>query len=150
MNFKTTLIIIFTGVKLYKCFIYLRGKINKTHKIQKMKTCFADEDDEEYKKTIKLSNMINSYLTDNLIMENENTIQKNKPLYTLIWYDCINCKKLLNDMDKLNLKKIYVNEGLYYDVTDTNKKYIKPLLYKDSEFMGDTLFDIYTTIYSEC
>ena len=107
-----------------------------------IKTCSADEED-------NCKNKIENYIIDSIIVENENIFEKNKPLYTLIWYDCVNCKKLLDDMDKLHLKKIYVNEGLFYDITDLNKKYVKPLLYRNSDFIGDTLFDIYTAIYSE-
>ena len=97
MNFITLLIIIFTGVNVCKSFIYLQNKINKTNKIlehsyKKMKTCFEDDDDDNYKKTVTMSNFINNYLMDNLIKENKNASQKNKPLYTLFWYYCVNCK----------------------------------------------------------
>ena len=52
-------------------------------------------------------------------------------------------------MEKLHLKKIYIDEGKIYDINDYNKKYIKPHLYKNSEYLGDNLFDIYSAIYSE-
>ena len=70
------------------------------------------------------------------------------PLYTLIWYDCDSCKKLLQDMEILQLKNVYINGGEYfYDVDDLNSKFNTPLLYKEEVFIGDNLFDIYAEIY---
>jgi hypothetical protein len=64
--------------------------------------------------------------------------KKDESLYTLIWYNCEQCKKLLADMESLNLKTLYIN-------IDINK----PLLYKDDEFIAEELFDIYKEIYKE-
>jgi len=81
------------------------------------------------------------------LLNNYNIILE-KPLYTLIWYDCEKCKKLLDDMDKLNLKNIYINGGYYfYDITNTEGLFDDPLLYKDDDLIGDNLFDIYNEIY---
>jgi hypothetical protein len=81
------------------------------------------------------------------LLNNYNIIIQ-KPLYTLIWYDCEKCKKLLDDMDKLNLKNIYINGGYYfYDITNSEGLFDDPLLYKDDDFIGDNLFDIYSEIY---
>ena len=71
-----------------------------------------------------------------------------KPLYTLIWYDCEPCKKLLYDMENLQLKNVYINGGEYfYDIEDIDSKFNTPLLYKEEVFIGDNLFDIYAEIY---
>jgi hypothetical protein len=72
----------------------------------------------------------------------------NQPLYTLIWYDCEQCKKLLNDMEDLCLKNVYINGGSYfYDIEDVDSKFNTPLMYKEDIFIGDNLFDIYAEIY---
>ena len=72
----------------------------------------------------------------------------NQPLYTLIWYDCEQCKKLLNDMEDLCLKNVYINGGSYfYDIEDVDSKFNTPLKYKEDIFIGDNLFDIYAEIY---
>jgi hypothetical protein len=74
----------------------------------------------------------------------------NIPLYTLIWYDCKSCKKLLRDMEELRLKHVYVNGGEYfYDIEDIDSKFNTPLLYKEEVFIGDNLFDIYAEIYRD-
>ena len=74
----------------------------------------------------------------------------NKPLYTLIWYDCDLCKKLLNDMEDLCLKNVYINGGSYfYDIDDVDSKFNTPLMYKEDIFIGDNLFDIYAELYRE-
>ena len=43
-------------------------------------------------------------------------------------------------MQKLNLKKIYINEKL-------NNYLINPLLYRDDKLIANNLFDIYKEIY---
>lgn len=72
----------------------------------------------------------------------------NQPLYTLIWYDCEPCRKLLQDMENLQLKNVYINGGSYfYDIEDADSKFNTPLMYKEEVFIGDNLFDIYAEIY---
>ena len=117
----------------------------KNFKMSMLNTCYPDDndDDETY------INKINSILYNKIELENEKYI--NKPLYTLIWYDCEKCMNLLKEMDYLNLKKIYINGGYYfYDIADVNSEFNNPLLYKDDEFIGDNLYDIYSEIYKEC
>ena len=72
----------------------------------------------------------------------------NRALYTLIWYDCEHCRKLLYEMEKLQLKNVYINGGSYfYDIEDVDSKFNTPLMYKEDIFIGDNLFDIYAEIY---
>lgn len=74
--------------------------------------------------------------------------ENNLPLYTLIWYDCEPCRKLLYEMEKLQLKNVYINGGSYfYDIDDIDSKFNTPLMYKDDVYIGDNLFDIYAEIY---
>lgn len=135
------LYIIISGLnnKIY----FKKYKINKKYivnnKINNMvKTSFPEEYNDETNKNKKI---IKELLLNKLEIENQE--YHNKPLYTVIWYDCDQCRILLEDMEKLNLKKIYLN----YDTT-VDSEFTKPLLYKDDEFIGDNLFDIYKEIYS--
>ena len=115
--------------QLSKCYIRFIHK-NKTKYC--LNTCFPEDD--KHKR------------------QNYNNIIKaiEPPLYTLIWYDCESCKKLLQDMEKLRLKHVYINGGEYfYDIEDVDNKFNTPLLYKEDVFIGDNLFDIYAEIYRE-
>jgi hypothetical protein len=108
-------------------------KINKINN-RFMKTCYPEEDEFNNKKNF---NQINN----NLLL--------NKNNYTLIWYDCPNCKELLNKFELLKLNYIYIDGGYYfYDTTYRYSKYNTPLFYKNDVYVGDNLFDIYKEIYS--
>jgi len=69
-----------------------------------------------------------------------------EPIYTLIWYDCLECKQLLDIMKQENKKSIYINGSYYFYDTDENVRINKPLFYKEEEFISDDLFDIYAEI----
>jgi hypothetical protein len=43
-----------------------------------------------------------------------------EPIYTLIWYDCLECKQLLDIMKQENKKSIYINGSYYFYDTDEN------------------------------
>jgi hypothetical protein len=78
-----------------------------------------------------------------------------KDMYTLIWYDCPECKELLNTIVYLNLQVNYIDMGVYLDKCGyldgmdylNNDLLNKPLFYKDVDLIGDDLFDIYSEIY---
>jgi hypothetical protein len=128
------LISIYITIGFYKKII-----IQKYFNYKLFKTCFSD--DEENKKKINYKMLFNNY---NYIDDDD------KPLYTLIWYDCEKCAKLLKDMEELNLKKIYINGGYYfYDISNSEGDFNDPLLYKDDVLIGDNIFDIYSEIYTK-
>jgi hypothetical protein len=63
-------------------------------------------------------------------------------LYTLIWYDCKDCKELLNCVIKNERKKIlYINGGYYF--FDEDDETNSPILYKNDELIATDLFSIY-------
>jgi len=127
MQYFLVLFFLFQISKSYLRFIH----INKTKYC--LKTCFSEDDH----KPIPKSNYINRDLME-------------PPLYTLIWYDCESCKKLLQDMEDLRLKNVYINGGSYfYDIEDVDNKFNTPLLYKEDVFIGDNLFDIYAELYRQ-
>ena len=65
-------------------------------------------------------------------------------LYTLVWYDCDECRELL-DLLRINKQKIIYINGEYY-FYDPNEKGL-PLLYKDDMFISDELFEIYAELF---
>jgi hypothetical protein len=93
-----------------------------------LETCYSEDEDDK---------KIQYLLYDKMEFVNINN-KDDKSLYILIWYNCEQCKKLLEDMESLNLKTLYINIELNM-----------PLLYKDDEFIADELFDIYREIYKE-
>ena len=110
----------------------------------KMRTCFSnDPDDEDINKYTKML-MGNA----EIVSEYNSISDYDKPLYTLIWYDCDKCRELLKNIKSLDLKHVYINGGYYfYDTNDVNSDFQSPIMYKDDVFIGDTLFDIYKEIY---
>jgi hypothetical protein len=116
---------------------YKKTHLQKYSNYKLFKTCFSDDEN-------------NNKINNKILFNNYDYIENDdKPLYTLIWYDCEKCAKLLKDMEELNLKKIYINGGYYfYDISDSEGDFNDPLMYKDDELIGDNLFDIYTEIYT--
>ena len=116
-------LVLFFLFQISKCYIRFIHK-NKTKYC--LKTCFPDDD------------------------MRKKFMEREPPLYTLIWYDCDSCKKLLHDMENLRLKNVYINGGEYfYENYDIEYNFNTPLLYKEDIFIGDNLFDIYAEIYRE-
>lgn len=117
---------------------YKMMHLQKYSNYKLFKTCFPNDDENNNKRMNKI--LFNNY---DFIDNDE------KPLYTLIWYDCKKCAKLLKDMEELNLKNIYINGGYYfYDISNSEGDFNDPLLYKDDELVGENLFDIYSEIYN--
>jgi hypothetical protein len=102
-----------------------------------MKTmCYDNDNDEKsYKKNrdMNMKKIVEMDLSD-------------EPIYTLIWYDCPECKQLLDIMDQENKKSIYINASYYFYDDNEDILVNKPLFYKDEEFISDDLFDIYMEI----
>lgn len=122
--------ILFILFQISTCFIRFIHKNKMNNCLKSRNVCFPDDDERPYRKV------------------NNNEIES--PLYTLIWYDCESCKKLLQDMEKLYIKHIYINGGEYfYENHEIDTFFNTPLLYKDEIFIGDNLFDIYSEIYRE-
>jgi hypothetical protein len=150
---KVLLILSLVIIINIECFIFninknnyiqkLNAKLNaKTFKMLNFDSICYEEDDRRRRRNNKFDKI--DFINDRVEEDDDD-----KPLYTLIWYDCDQCKKLLDEMDSLNLKKLYINGGYYfYDITDNNSEFNKPLFYKDDLFIGDELYEIYSEIYS--
>jgi hypothetical protein len=80
-------------------------------------------------------------ITKNILEFNEY-----ETLYTLIWYKCSECDKLLNDIKDAKLKILYIDGSYYFfdddDVTNT------PILYKNDILVATDVFDIYGELFT--
>jgi hypothetical protein len=66
-----------------------------------------------------------------------------KATYTIIWYECPQCRILLDEMEKKDIKYLFIDNGIYFEENQT----IKPLFYKHNTFLGNNLMDIYSELY---
>lgn len=69
-----------------------------------------------------------------------------KPLYILVWYNCELCKDLILELEKLNIKYIYINSSIYFKNIE-DSVFQDPLFYKEETLIGENLYDIYEEIY---
>jgi hypothetical protein len=71
----------------------------------------------------------------------------NEPLYTLVWYDCDDCRKLLSDI-KNERKKILYIDGSYY-FFDEEDETNAPIFYKNDELIATDVFGIYEELFCD-
>jgi hypothetical protein len=111
---------------------------------------YDDVDDASSSK--KNKNNYESYFNfNNNIMEEQNILKteegghNNDILYTLIWFDCDDCKKLLNDVNKECKNVLYINGSYYF--FDENDESNSPLFYKNDELIATDVFSIYEELF---
>lgn len=146
-TFKLMMVFLFvqTALTFVKIGTSLRNTFHKSSIYKSSKLCFPDDDSDKRK--------INN---NNDYGYHGHFVDEYKDMYTLIWYDCPECKELLNTIVYLNLKVNYIDMGVYLDKCGylddmdylNNDLLNKPLFYKDVDLIGDDLFDIYSEIYS--
>ena len=66
-------------------------------------------------------------------------------LYTLIWFDCDDCKGLLQDVKKEGKDVFYIN-GSHYFFDDSDESN-SPLFYKKDELIATDIFSIYEELF---
>ena len=80
------------------------------------------------------------------------------PLYTILWYDCDDCKMLMDDMKKLHMNFEYIdirsnlimNKKLFAKLKSksnpdgTNQK---PTFLLNQEYFGSSLFEMYENMF---
>ena len=82
----------------------------------------------------------NEYITKNVYDFNET-----ETLYTLIWFDCEECRRLLNDVKNARKKILYIDGSYYFfDETDTANT---PIFYKNDELFATDIFSIYEELF---
>ena len=106
-------------------------------------TCFDDDDDWNNKRK-RVYNY--NYGSDSNFMNHiheEQTYSNN--IYTLVWYDCDECKELLRNIknDRKNIS--YINGSYYF--FDVNDKTNTPLFYKNDELIATDVFSIYEELF---
>lgn len=120
MNLIFIFLFIFTFIEYRNGFIIFNKKIAKKQKYFLTKTCFPEEDPPKKK-----------YLDKDL----EINILPN--IYTIYWYDCNECKILLEDIKEININ------FEYYSKDDLDK----PFFYKNNHYIGNDIFNFYKEIY---
>ena len=114
-------------------------------------TNFYDNVDDENDKRNKKYNYeyvsnLNNHIQDEQLMIPTNEKQDgNDAFYTLIWFDCEDCKNLLRHLKKECKQILYINGGYYF--FDENDETSTPLFYKDDELIATDLFSIYEEIF---
>jgi hypothetical protein len=114
-------------------------------------TRFYDNADDENDKRNKkynyeyVSNFNNHIQEEQLMIPTNENPDGNEVLYTLIWFDCEDCKILLRHLKKECKQMLYINGGYYF--FDENDETSTPLFYKDDELIATDLFSIYEEIF---
>lgn len=106
-------------------------------------TCFDDDDDWNNKrKRVYNYNYVSDSNFNNLIHQEQNFPNN---IYTLVWYDCDECKELLGNIknDRKNIS--YINGSYYF--FDVNDKTNTPLFYKNDELIATDVFSIYEELF---
>lgn len=65
--------------------------------------------------------------------------------YSLIWFDCDDCKELLKDIKNGCKQLAYIDGGYYF--FDKDDKNSTPLFYKNDELIATDLFSIYEELF---
>ena len=110
-------------------------------------TSFYDENNKRKKKYIynyESDSNFNNHREEEIIPQNNKKLD-NDTLYTLIWFNCEDCKKLLRDV-KNERKKILYIDGSYY-FFDENYETNTPLFYKNDDLIATDIFSIYEELF---
>jgi hypothetical protein len=116
-------------------------------------TFYDDEDGNDKRKKIYNYNYYsdsdfnfnNHIREEQIILPNNKKVDNYETLYTLIWFDCENCRQLLSDI-KNECKKILYIDGSYY-FFDENDETNTPLFYKNDELIATDVFSIYEELF---
>ena len=114
-------------------------------------TNFYDNDDGERDRRNNkhnyeyVSNFNNPIQEEQLIIPTNEKLDGNEAFYTLIWFDCEDCKILLRHLKKECKQMLYINGSYYF--FDENDETSTPLFYKDDELIATDLFSIYEELF---
>ena len=65
--------------------------------------------------------------------------------YSLIWFDCDDCKQLLEDVKNDHKQMAYIDGGYYF--FDKDDETSTPLFYKNDELIATDVFSIYEELF---
>jgi hypothetical protein len=95
------------------------------------------------------STCLNDDLGDNSNSNNNNfnndILFSSNILYTLIWFECYDCNKLLLDIKETGKDILYINGSYYF--FDENDVTNNPLFYKNDDLIAIDLFSIYEELF---
>jgi hypothetical protein len=130
------------------------AKIFQSKTMLKMNTTYFDE------------NQNNSENNENTDKNNENNadnysefirFQDNcNPMYTILWYDCDDCKMLMDDMKKMHMNFEYIdirsnlimNKKIFSKLKlNPDKTTQKPTFLLNQEYFGNSLFEMYENMF---
>jgi hypothetical protein len=111
---------------------------------------YENNDDENDKRNKKynyeyISNFNNHAPEKQHIIPNKENLDDNEPFYTLIWFDCEDCKNILRCFKNERKQLLYINGGYYF--FDENDETSTPLFYKDDELIATDIFGIYEELF---
>lgn len=120
--------------------------------------CFDDDEYDEYhdygnekrKKKYNFNygsdtDFDNHIREEQIILKNNKILENYETVYTLIWFDCDDCKQLLRHV-KNERKKILYIDGSYY-FFDENDEKNTPLFYKNDDLIATDVFSIYEELF---
>jgi len=114
-------------------------------------TSFYDDNDENYKRKKKYiynyesDSNFNYIREEQIVQQNNEKLDNSDTLYTLIWFDCEDCKKLLDDVKNVLKEILYINGSYYF--FDENDETNAPLFYKNDELIATDVFSIYEELF---
>ena len=82
---------------------------------------------------------------EQIILKNNKILENYETVYTLIWFDCDDCKQLLRYV-KNERKKILYIDGSYY-FFDESDETNTPLFYKNDDLIATDVFSIYEELF---
>jgi hypothetical protein len=111
---------------------------------------YEDNDDENDKRNKKynyeyISKFNNHNQEKQHIIPNNEKLDDNEQFYTLIWFDCEDCKNILRCFKNERKQILYINGGYYF--FDENDETSTPLFYKDDELIATDIFGIYEELF---
>ena len=89
--------------------------------------------------------IINEDIINEDIINKDVNINNYETLYTLIWFDCDDCRKLLEDVKNARKKILYIDGSYYF--FDENDETNTPIFYKDDELIATDVFSIYEELF---
>ena len=105
----------------------------------------ADDDENDKRNKKYISNFNNHAPEKQHIIPNKENLDDNEPFYTLIWFDCEDCKNILRCFKNERKQILYINGGYYF--FDENDETSTPLFYKDDDLIATDIFGIYEELF---
>jgi hypothetical protein len=103
---------------------------------------YDNNDDENYNRNKKYNY---EYVSNFNNHDQEEQPDDNDVLYTLIWFDCEDCKNLIQYLKNERKRTLYINGGYYF--FDENDETSTPLFYKNDDLIATDLFSIYEELF---